>query len=102
MTMAIVSVSNRYQNDCFIQYSRKQFIIIKGIIDGLKKRKARDNEEWNNEMLIDGGDEMVLSLVKMFNAVMKEYVVPEPWENMTVKSTHKNGEKVDLTNQLRF
>ena len=35
----------------------------------------------------------------MFNIVMKEYSLPIPWEHMTVKSTHKNGEKVDLTNK---
>ena len=69
------------------------------IVNGLKKKKARDNEGWNNEMLIDGGKEMVVSLTKMVNEVIKKYEIPIPWLHMTIKSIHKNGEKVDLDNK---
>ena len=68
-------------------------------VQGLKKRKARDNEGWNNEMMINGGKEMIKSLTKMVNIVMCKYEVPIPWLHMIIKSIHKIGEKADLKNK---
>ena len=72
---------------------------VRNVLSTLKRKKARDNEGWNNEMLLDGGDEMVKSLVEMTNQFMKEYEIPEPWDHMIIKSIHKKGEKEDLTNK---
>ena len=73
--------------------------LMEEVVNGLKKKKAKDNEGWKNEMIIDGGKEMVASLTKMTNTVMEQYEIPEPWEHMTIKSTHKKGEKEDLNNK---
>ena len=42
---------------------------IEEIIHKLKKKKAEDYEGWRNELMIFGGNEMIKSLVRMFNKV---------------------------------
>ena len=69
------------------------------IVKGLKRKKARDNDGWNNEVMIDGGDEMVDSLVKMTDMVQEKAEIPKAWKEMTIKSTHKKEEKERLTNK---
>ena len=59
--------------------------LMEEVVNGLKKKKAKDNEGWKNEMIIDGGKEMVASLTKMTNTVMEQYEIPEPWEHMNKK-----------------
>ena len=44
---------------------------VKAVIKTLKKQKAKDRDNWNNELIIEGGREMVKSLTKMFNKVNK-------------------------------
>ena len=50
-------------------------------------------------MLIDGGDEMVKSLISMTDKIMEKYELSEPWDHMTIKCTHKYGKKEDLANK---
>ena len=69
------------------------------VVKGLKRKKARDNDGWNNEVMIDGGDEMVDSLIKMTDMVQEKAEIPKSWKEMTIKSTHKKGEKESLTNK---
>jgi hypothetical protein len=73
--------------------------VVERKVKGLKKRKARDNEGGNNEMIIYGGKEMVKSVTKMANTVMCKYEIPTPWLYMIIKSIHKKGENVDLDNK---
>ena len=73
--------------------------VVEKIVSGLKKRKAHDMEGWNNEMIINGGKEMITSLAKMVNTVMGKYEVPMPWLYMMIKSIHKKGENAYLTNK---
>ena len=69
------------------------------IVRGLKKRKARDTQGWNNELLIEGGSEMIRSLTKMTNTMLKEEITPAQWNHMMIKSIHKKGEKEKLNNK---
>ena len=69
------------------------------VIKSLKKNKAPDKEGWKNEMLIDGGEEIIDSIVKMTNCVLEKFEVPTPWNHMTIKSVHKKGEREDLSNK---
>ena len=73
--------------------------LVENVVRGLKRGKARDCEDWNNEMIVDGGDEMVKSLVKLADMVKGNLEIPTQWKFMVVKSTHKKGEKVDLDNK---
>ena len=50
-------------------------------------------------IMMDGGQEMFKSLVKMTDLVQEKREIPEPWNCMTIKSTHKKGEKDELTNK---
>ena len=68
---------------------------IRKTIKGLKRRKACDSEGWCNEILIEGGEEMVKSLNVLFNKILKEIEIPEEWEKVTVKSIYKNKGKRD-------
>ncbi len=65
----------------------------------MKRRKAMDDKGWNNELMKDGGDEMEKSIELMINAVLSEEVIPDEWNSMLIKSTHKKGEKSLMKNK---
>ena len=73
--------------------------MVSKVVNGLKRRKAQDDEGWNNEMMMDGGTEMVESLTKMADAIQQREEIPNPWNHMTIKSTHKKGELAELPNK---
>ena len=67
--------------------------VVAAVMKDLKRKKARDTFGWNNEMLLDGGNEMIESLRKMADAVQMTCSTPSPWNQMMIKSTHKKGLK---------
>ena len=69
------------------------------IIKKLKRRKAKDSQEWKNEMIICGGEEMSKSIVKVFNNIQKEKKTPAEWEEMRIKSIHKKGSRHHVENR---
>ncbi len=69
------------------------------ILRKLKKKKAKDADGWVNEMLIYGGDEMVKSVTKMTNLILKDLIVPDQWNRMMIYSIHKKGDMKKLTNK---
>ncbi len=50
--------------------------IVMHAIKNLKRKKASDNQGWTNEMIIDGGEEMVISITRMFNEITKKQEIP--------------------------
>ena len=72
---------------------------ITDVVYKLKKRKAKDKEQWKNELMINGGDEMIKSLVKIFRIVDRRLKGPEPWNRVSIKTLHKNGSKLRLPNK---
>ena len=38
-------------------------------IKSLKRRKCKDGSGWNNEVILNGGEEMIKSLKKIFNEI---------------------------------
>ena len=73
--------------------------LVEKIIKGRKRGKARDSQDWNNEMMIDGGLEMVKSIEKMADKVKESYEVPQQWNSMLVKSIGKKGRKEVMENK---
>ena len=73
--------------------------VVAAVMKDLKRKKARDTFGWNNEMLLDGGNEMIESLRKMADAVQMTCSTPSPWNQMMIKSTHKKGPKEELSNK---
>ena len=60
----------------------------------LKRRKAADEEKWTNEIILEGGDEMVNSITYMFREISVIHQIPNQWETMRIKSIHKKGSKL--------
>ena len=73
--------------------------LVKRTINKLKNGKARDDMDWNNEMVKGGGKEMVWSVKKMADRVKQKLQIPSPWQSMIIKSIHKQGTKADLNNK---
>ena len=63
----------------------------------LKKRKAGDTENWKNELILNGGEEMNTSLLKMANEILQTEETPAEWEKMKIKAVHKSGPMELLT-----
>ena len=73
---------------------------IENTVKKLKRKKAKDSKGWNNEMVIEGGEEMIKSLEMMMQRTLNEEVTPAQWNEMIIKSIHKNRKsRQDLTNQ---
>ena len=73
---------------------------ITSTIKQLKKKKAADHLGWKNEMIIEGGEQMEISLGRIYNKIMEEGETPEEWEKMVIKSIYKNkGQKLEMTNR---
>ena len=65
----------------------------------LKKKKAKDKDGWYNELLLEGGEEMITSLRMMFNEILQLEITPEQWKIMMIISIHKKGLKELLSNK---
>lgn len=73
---------------------------INDVVRKLKRRKAPDSGGWRNEMLKEGGGEMIKSLKIIFNEIFRNMIIPEQWEKVTVKSIYKNkGKKTEMKNR---
>ncbi len=72
---------------------------IEEAIKELKKKKCKDEWGWNNEIVIEGGNEMKKSLLKLFNRMEVERVAPQMWSNVMIKSAHKKGSVLELDNK---
>ena len=72
---------------------------VEKIIKTLKKKKAGDQSGWRNEMIIEGGEEMKKCLTKLFNQILQEQRIPVQWEQMSIKTIHKKGSKLEMSNK---
>ena len=74
--------------------------LIRKVVKKLKRRKASDSEGWRNELIVEGGNEMIKSLTILFNEIHEKMEFPEQWERMLVKSVYKNkGKKSEMKNR---
>ncbi|MCH2406114.1 MAG: hypothetical protein MK200_07980 [Nitrosopumilus sp.] len=68
-------------------------------IKKLKRKKAKDRHDWCNEMILEGGVEIVESLKKMVNGILKEEEIPTEWQKMMIVSINKKGGKETMDNK---
>ena len=68
-------------------------------IKKLKRKKAADEVKWTNEMILEGGDEMVNSITYMFSEISVTQQIPNHWKTMRIKSIHKKGSKLLMDNK---
>ena len=73
--------------------------MVEQIVKELKRGKARDCQDWNYEMIKDGGEEMIRSITKMADKVKTNLEIPSQWNDMLIRSVHKKGEEKDLNNE---
>ena len=96
-------VEATFERICFISENQGPMEVdennIRNVRKKLKRRKAGDREGWNNEMILEAGEEMVKSLKIMFNRILKEHSIPRQWTEMTIKSIHKKGSKMLMENR---
>ena len=72
---------------------------VEEIIKNLDVKKAKDPANWSNKMIKEGGEEMTNSLKKIVNKVDEERVIPDEWQEMDIRVTHKKGDKTLMSNK---
>ncbi len=72
---------------------------VEAIVNKLDIKKAKDSSNWKNTIMKEGGEEMVRSLQKIVEKVDEQRIVPDEWQEMHIKVTHKKGEKTLLSNK---
>ena len=72
---------------------------VEEVVNGLNTRKAKDIDDWSNEIVVGGGTEMVSSLVKIFGIMDRNMEIPDEWKKMLIKTIDKKGSKLLMTNK---
>ena len=69
------------------------------IVKKLDPKKAKDAATWKNSLIKEGGEEMITSLTKITNMVDSQRVIPNEWQKMEIKATHKTGARYNMSNK---
>ena len=72
---------------------------IREIVAKLDVKKAKDRDEWSNEIVVRRGEEMIKSLYKIIKSIDQTLCVPEEWNKMAIKSVDKKGTKLLMPNK---
>ena len=72
---------------------------VKEVVKKLDTKKAGDRDNWNNEIVVRGGEEMLKSIENVIEAVDKNMYIPENWNKMSIKTTDKKGSKLVMPNK---
>ena len=72
---------------------------LKEILSKLDVKKARDRDNWSNEIIKRGGDEMFNSIKKIVDAIDKNLCVPMEWNKMAIRTIDKKGSKLLMPNK---
>ena len=60
-------------------------------VEKLKRKKCKDRTGWNNEIILESGEDMIDSLTAMMNRMEIERTSPKQWSEMKVKAISKIG-----------
>ena len=72
---------------------------VEEIVKKLDPKKAKDIDSWKNDIIKEGGEEMIISITKIINKVDSQRVIPYEWQKMEIKTTHKSGPKYKMSNK---
>ena len=72
---------------------------VESVIKNLNPKKAKDASSWKNNIIIEGGDEMMKSITKICNQIDSQKQIPNEWERMEILATHKKGDKELMKNK---
>ena len=65
----------------------------------LKRKKCRDKSGWNNEMVIETGEEMLECLLALVNKMEEKREVPKDWNEVKIKTVPKKGSVLETDNK---
>ena len=89
------NINAAFENIVKIAHLRKQAVTtteeVERAIKGMKKNKCSDEAGWRNELIMEGKDQMTLSLKKLFNRMEKEIVSPKQWGQVLIQTVPKKG-----------
>ena len=94
--LAMVSMEAMAQNKSPQETSYEE---VATITKKLNTKKAKDLQTWKNDIIKNGGDEMIKSIVNISNQVDKQRQIPDEWEQMQIRSIHKKGNKMEMSNK---
>ena len=70
---------------------------MKNVITHLKKKKSRDPHGYSNELIQNGGKDVILAIVKLMNGIKKSQTFPECLKACNITCLYKNkGSGKDL------
>ena len=70
---------------------------VQNVIKSLKKKKSRDPHGYSNELLQNGGIDVVLAIVKLMNGIKKAQIFPECLKECNITCLYKNkGSRKDM------
>ena len=72
---------------------------VQTIVNKLDTKKAKDSMNWKNNIIKEGGGEMIESLKRIFNKVDEQRTIPTDWQDMMIKAVHKKGDKMVMSNK---
>ena len=73
--------------------------MIKEVVKKLDVKKAKDTQNWSNEMVVRGGNEMIKSLKRIFDTIDNTMEVPADWNRMAIRTKDKKGSKLIMSNK---
>ena len=68
-------------------------------VNELKRNKCKDKTGWNNEMVLNTGEEMIDGLLSMINKMEEERISPQQWSEMKIKTIGKPGSVLEMDNK---
>ena len=72
---------------------------IEKVVKKLNPKKAKDSATWKNNLIKEGGDEMITSLKRIVNEVDGQHLIPNEWIRMIILATHKRGDRLFMSNK---
>ena len=69
------------------------------VVSQLNTKKAKDRDNWSNEIIVSGGNEMRKSLFNIFCIIDTTLSVPVEWNKMAIRTKDKRGSKLEMTNK---
>ena len=72
---------------------------VEKIVRNLDPKKAKDSETWKNNIIKEGGTEMIKSLTKITNQVDRQRLIPHEWQKMEIRAIHKTGARYSMGNK---
>ena len=92
-----------FENIVKIAHQHKKAVTTKEEVEQavkeLKKNKCRDEYGWKNELLIEGNQEMILSLTLLFKKMEEVILSPKQWRQVLIQTIPKKGSCLEMNNK---